>query len=429
MLKKLFYLTENKTNIRTELIAGLTTFLAMSYIIFINPEIMSLTGMNKDSVFVATCLAASIGSLIMAFTANWPIGMAPGMGLNAFFSFTVVESMGFSWEQALGVVFISGIIFLVLTISGIRSWLIQGIPKTLQSSTVSGIGLFLAIIALSQADIVVSNPITKVTIGNLNAYNPLLSIFGFLLIAALDAAKIRGSIIIGILSVTLLSIFIGHSEFKGIFAVPPSLFPTFMKLNITSALSIGLLDIILIFILVEIFDATGTLIAISKRAKLLNKSKNRLGYALFADSITIVIGSMLGTSSTTAFIESATGVQAGGRTGLTALTISLLFLAALFVSPLAASVPICAISPALLYVACLMMRELVEINWEDITESAPASLSVFMIPFTYSIANGLAFGFITYTILKSLNGKYYEIHPATWLVSILFALRYYFLNI
>ncbi len=427
MFEKLFNLSGNKTNIRTELTAGITTFLTMSYIIFVNPEIISTTGMDKSSVFVATCLAAAIGSLIMAIAANLPIGMAPGMGLNAFFSFTVVEAMGCPWQQALGMVFISGLIFLVLTISGIRSWLIKGIPENLQSSIVVGIGFFLAIISLSQVDIIVSHPIKKIALGNLGEYKQLFAILGFFLIATLDCARIKGSIIIGILSITVISIFTGYAEFKGIFSVPPSLFPTFMQLDIIGALKIGFIDIILMFVLVEIFDATGTLIGISKRAKLSGNTNNQLNRALFADSTAIIIGSTLGTSSTTAFVESVTGIQAGGRTGLTALIIALAFLVALFLSPLAASVPLYAISPALLYVACLMIKEIIEIDWNDISESIPASLSIFMMPFTYSIANGLAFGFISYVILKSLSGKISEIHIATWLISILFFIRF-FLN-
>ncbi len=425
MFEKLFNLKKQGTNIRTEVTAGITTFLTMSYIIFVNPEIISATGMDKGAVFVATCLAAAIGSFIMAMLANWPVGMAPGMGLNAFFSFTVVGTMGCSWQQALGIVFISGIIFFVLTISGIRSWLIRGIPETLECSIVSGIGLFLAIIALSQSEIIISHPITKVSLGNLGGQGQLLSIFGFLLISVLDSIRLRGSILIGILSVTVVSILTGYTEFKGIFSTPPSLFPTFMQLDILEAIKVGLLDIILIFVLVEVFDATGTLMGISKRAKLSEGTNcDQLHRALFADSIAIIIGSICGTSSTTAFVESATGIQVGGRTGLTALVIALLFLSALFLSPLAASVPLCAVSPALLYVACLMMKEISEIKWDDISEFVPASLSILMMPFTYSIANGLAFGFISYVILKSLTGKFFEIHVATWAISALFLIRF-----
>lgn len=427
MLEKLFRLREHATTVRTEVIAGLTTFLTMSYIIFVNPDILSSTGMDRNAVFVATCLAAALGSLVMAFVANWPIGMAPGMGLNAFFAFTVVATMGFTWQQALGAVFISGIIFLILTLTGVRAWLIRGIPKSLRSAIAAGIGLFLAIIALSNAGIVVAHPATKVSLGDLRGHGPLLAILGFFIIAALDALKVRGAILIGVLAVTVLSMALGFTTFGGVFSAPPSLAPTFMQLDIVGALHIGFFQVVLVFVLVEVFDATGTLMGIAKRAGLVPEDRpNRLGRALFADSTAIVAGSALGTSSTTAFVESASGVQAGGRTGLTALVVGVLFLAALFIAPLAASVPAYATAPALLYVAGLMMRELIEIDWNDVVEATPAALTALVMPFTYSIANGLAFGFISYVALKTLTGKARDVHPATWLVAALFVARYAF---
>ncbi|EJN06121.1 NCS2 family permease [Phyllobacterium sp. YR531] len=427
MFEKLFKLTDHNTSIRTEVLAGLTTFLTMSYIIFVNPDILSSTGMDRNAVFVATCLAAALGSAIMALVANWPIGMAPGMGLNAFFAFTVVAALGFTWQQALGAVFISGCIFLLLTVTGIRSWLVTGIPKSIRSAIAAGIGLFLALIALKTSGIVVDNPATLVGLGNLGDTGVLLAILGFFVIAALDALKIRGAILIGILVVTVLSMLLGVSEFKGVFSMPPSLAPTFFQLDIMGALHTGFLQVILVFVLVEVFDATGTLIGVSKRAGLIEEGKpNRLGRALFADSTAIVAGSVLGTSSTTAYVESASGVQAGGRTGLTALIVALLFLAALFISPLAASVPSYATAPALLYVAGLMMHELVEIEWNDITEATPAALTALVMPFTYSIANGLAFGFISYVVLKTVTGKFRDIHLATLLVAVLFVIRFAF---
>ncbi len=427
MLERLFNLKENGTSVRTEVIAGITTFLTMSYIIFVNPEILSSTGMDRNAVFVATCLAAALGTLVMAFVAKWPIGMAPGMGLNAFFAFTVVGAMGFSWQQALGAVFISGVIFLILTVSGIRGWLIAGIPQSMRSAIAAGIGLFLAIIALKNSGIVAASDATFVTLGDITKTGPLLAILGFFIIAALDALKVRGAILIGILVVTVLSMLLGVSQFNGVVSAPPSLLPTFLQLDIPGALHSGLVHVILVFVLVEVFDATGTLIGVAKRAGLIQEGKpNRLGKALLADSTAIVAGSLLGTSSTTAYVESASGVQAGGRTGLTALVIALLFLAALFFSPLAGSVPAYATAPALLYVAGLMMRELVEIKWEDVTEAAPAALTALMMPFTYSIANGLAFGFISYAVLKTLTGRPGEVHPATWIVAALFVIRFAF---
>ncbi len=425
MLERFFHLKAHNTDVQTEITAGLTTFLTMSFILFVNPAILSATGMDRDAVFVATCLAAALGTLIMAFVANWPIGMAPGMGLNAFFAFGVVGAMGFTWQQALGAVFISGLIFLFLTLTGIRSWLIAGMPQSLRSAVVAGIGLFLAIIALSNAGIVVASEATKVTLGNLHAPVAIYAMLGFLIIATLDALNIRGAILIGIIAVTGLSTALGHNEFHGFFSAPPSLLPTFMQMDVMGALKGGLISVILVFVLVELFDATGTLIGVANRANLMPQGKpNNLGRALIADSTAIIAGAVLGTSSTTAYIESAAGVQAGGRTGLTALTISLLFLAALVISPLAGSVPAYATAPALLYVAGLMMKELAAIEWSDVTEATPAAIMALVMPFTYSIANGVAFGFISYVALKLTTGKIASIHPATWLVAILFILKY-----
>ncbi len=427
MLEKFFRLSEHSTTVRTEIMAGVTTFLTMAYIIFVNPDILSSTGMDRNAVFVATCLAAALGSLVMALLANWPIGMAPGMGLNAFFAFTVVGAMGFSWQQALGAVFISGVIFVLLTVTGIRQWLVTGIPRSLRSAIAAGIGLFLAIIALGGAGIVVANPATKVGLGNLHSAPVLLSVLGFFVIAALDAMKVRGAILIGILFVTVASMLLGINEFGGVFSMPPSLMPTLLQLDIAGALHTGFVHVILVFVLVEVFDATGTLMGVAKRAQLpIEGPQSRLGRALFADSAAIVGGSLLGTSSTTAYVESAAGVQAGGRTGLTALTVGLLFLAALFISPLAGSVPAYATAPALLYVACLMLRELVDIDWNDVTEATPAAITAIAMPFTYSIATGLAFGFISYTALKLITGRAREVHAAMWVVAGLFIARYVF---
>jgi len=351
--------------------------------------------------------------------------MAPGMGLNAFFAFTVVAQMGYSWQQALGAVFISGVVFVILTVTGIRSWLVAGIPPSLRAAIAAGIGLFLGIIALGTAGVVVANPATKVGLGDLTHVPTLYAILGFFLIAALDALRVRGAILIGILAITILSILTGYTEFKGVFSAPPSLAPTFFQLDIAGALHTGFFHVILVFVLVEVFDATGTMIGVATRAGLIQPGKpNRLGRALLSDSTAIVAGSVLGTSSTTAYIESASGVQAGGRTGLTALVIAALFLLALFLSPLAAVVPGYATAPALLYVACLMLRELVDVQWDDITEAVPAAIAAIAMPLTYSIANGLAFGFISYVAIKILTGRFRQIHSATLLVAILFIIKY-----
>ncbi|QEU08822.1 NCS2 family permease [Paracoccus yeei] len=430
MLEKQFGLAANGTSVRTEVIAGITTFLTMAYIIFVNPDILSTTGMDRNAVFVATCLAAALGSAIMALWANWPIGMAPGMGLNAFFAFTVVGALGFTWQQALGAVFISGLVFLFLSATGIRRWLIAGIPHSMRSAIAAGIGMFLGLIALKNAGIVVGNPATLVGLGDLTAAGTLLAIAGFFIIAALDALKVRGSILIGILVVTVVSILIGASPFGGIVSMPPSIGPTFLQLDVAGALTVGIFHVILVMVLVEVFDATGTLIGVAKRAGLLTEgpahTNKGLSRALMADSTAILAGSMLGTSSTTAYVESASGVQAGGRTGLTALVVAGLFLLAMFFAPLAGSVPAYATAPALLYVACLMVREFEEITWGDVTESAPAVLTALMMPFTYSIANGLAFGFVSYAAIKLLTGRAREVHLATWIVAALFVIRFAF---
>ncbi|MBU2956604.1 NCS2 family permease [Paracoccus sp. 1_MG-2023] len=429
-MQNFFKLAEKGSSIRTELIAGLTTFLTMAYIIFVNPEILSSTGMDRDAVFVATCLAAASGSLIMGLWANWPIGMAPGMGLNAFFAFTVVAGMGFTWQQALGAVFISGIVFLILSVTGIRRWLIGGIPGSMRSAIAAGIGLFLAIIALQSSGIVVDNPTTLVGLGELTAPGTALTIAGFFLIVTLDALKVRGAILIGILVITIAAILLGVSSFGGIVSMPPPIAPTFLQLDIAGALTAGIFQVILVMVLVEVFDATGTLIGVAKRAGLLSdKGTDRdpnLGRALMADSTAITLGSMLGTSSTTAYVESASGVQAGGRTGLTAVVVGVLFLLAMFFAPLAGAVPAYATAPALLYVATLMLRELAELDWDDVTEAAPAVLTAIAMPLTYSIANGLAFGFVSYAAIKLLTGRAGQVHAATWVIAGLFVAKFAF---
>ncbi|RMC38052.1 NCS2 family permease [Paracoccus alkanivorans] len=429
-MERYFKLAEHGSSIRTEVIAGVTTFLTMAYIIFVNPDILSSTGMDRDAVFVATCLAAALGSAIMGLWANWPIGMAPGMGLNAFFAFTVVGAMGFSWQQALGAVFVSGVIFLILSVTGIRRWLISGIPASMRSAIAAGIGLFLAIIAMKSSGLIVASDATFVTLGDLTSTGTLLTIAGFFIIAALDALKVPGSILIGILVITVAAMLLGVTEFGGVMSAPPSIAPTFLQLDLLGALSFGIFHVILVMVLVEVFDATGTLIGVAKRAGLLtegptHKNKN-LGRALMADSSAILAGSMLGTSSTTAYVESASGVQAGGRTGLTALVVAALFLLAMFFAPLAGAVPAYATAPALIYVAALMVRELREVDFDDVTEAAPAVLTAIAMPFTYSIANGLAFGFVSYALLKLLTGRAREVHAATWIVAALFVIRFAF---
>ncbi|MGZ8293288.1 MAG: NCS2 family permease [Telluria sp.] len=425
LLNNYFKLHENGTDVRTEVLAGLTTFLTMAYIIFVNPSILGDAGVPKDAVFVATCLAAAIGSMLMGLYANYPIAMAPGMGLNAYFAYTVVLGMGIPWQTALGAVFISGCLFILVSVLGLRALIINGIPPSLRTAITAGIGLFLGLIALKSAGIVVASPATMITAGDLHAAPAIMAILGFLLIVTLDRLKVRGAILIGMLAVTGASFFFGGNTFKGIVSAPPSLAPTVLQLDIMGAIEVGILNVVLVFFLVELFDATGTLMGVANRAGLLVDGKmERLNRALLADSAAIVAGSALGTSSTTAYIESAAGVQAGGRTGLTAMVVALLFLACLFIAPLAGAVPAYATAPALLFVACLMLRDIGEIDWNETTEAVPAAICALAIPFTYSIAHGIAFGFITYAALKLSTGRAREVKPVVWVIAAAFTFKY-----
>jgi AGZA family xanthine/uracil permease-like MFS transporter len=362
----------------------------------------------------------------MGLYANYPIALAPGMGLNAYFAFAVCKGMGYSWETALGAVFISGCLFLFVSFFRVREWIVNAIPHSLKLAISAGIGFFLALIGLKNAGIVVGNPATLVGLGDLHQHAPQLAILGFLLIVALEARRVTGGIIIGILAVTVVSIALGYSQFGGVFSMPPSLAPTFGKLDISGALHAGLLTVVLTFFVVELFDATGTLIGVCHRAGLLDKDGKlpRLKRALLADSTAIVAGSVLGTSSTTAYIESAAGTAAGGRTGLTAVVVACFFLLALFFSPLAGSVPAYATAPALIYVAVLMARGLGEIEWKDLTESAPAVICAAGMPFTYSIADGIAFGFVSYAGIKLLAGRAKDVSPAVWVIAVLFIAKF-----
>ncbi|WEF34446.1 NCS2 family permease [Pseudoduganella chitinolytica] len=428
--EKLFGLKEAGTNVRTEVVAGVTTFLTMAYIIFVNPTILAEAGMPKDSVFVATCLAAALGTAIMGLYANYPIGMAPGMGLNAYFAYAVVGGMGVPWPVALGAVFISGCLFVLVSVFGLREMIVNGIPRSLRTAITVGLGLFLALIALKSAGIVAANPQTMVAVGDLHQPGAILAIVGFLLVVTLDRLKVRGAILIGIVVVTVLSFFFAGNTFQGVVSTPPSLLPTLGKLEIGAAMATGIVNIVLVFFLVELFDATGTLMGVASRAGLLVEGKmERLNRALLADSTAIVAGAALGTSSTTAYVESAAGVQAGGRTGLTALVVALLFLACLFIAPLAGVVPAYATAPALLFVACLMLRDLADVEWGETTESIPAAVTALMIPFTYSIAHGIAFGFITYAALKLLTGRPREAKPIVWIIAAVFLAKYVYLAV
>ncbi|WP_447753300.1 NCS2 family permease [Pseudomonas nicosulfuronedens] len=425
MLEKLFQLKAHNTNVRTEILAGITTFLTMAYILFVNPSILGETGMDKGAIFVATCLAAAIGSAVMGLIANYPIALAPGMGLNAFFTYTVVLHMGHTWQVALGAVFLSACMFFIISIFRIREWIINSIPLALRSAIAAGIGLFLALIALKESGIVVANQATLVGMGDLAKPAPLLAILGFILIVALEARRVTGAVMIGILVVTFISIAIGVSQFGGVVSMPPSLAPTFLQLDIKGALDIGLFSVIFAFLFVDLFDNSGTLIGVAKRAGLMGKDGHmpKMGRALIADSSAAMVGSLLGTSTTTSYIESAAGVSAGGRTGLTAIVVAVLFLLALFFAPLAGNVPAFATAPALFFVAVLMASGLAEIDWDDLTVAAPVVVTALAMPLTFSIANGIAFGFITWTACKLLAGRYRELNPALVILSVLFVIK------
>ena len=425
MLERLFQLKAHNTTVRTEVLAGITTFLTMAYILFVNPEMLAKTGMDHGAVFVATCLAGAIGSLIMGLLANYPIALAPGMGLNAFFTYTVVMTMGYSWQTALGAVFLSGAIFFLLSIFKIREWIINSIPLALRAGIAAGIGLFLAIIALKNAGIVVDHPATLVGLGDMSKGGALLACLGFFVIAALAYRKVTGAVMIGILLVTGLSIALGLSELQGVVSMPPSLMPTLLQLDIAGALDIGLISVIFAFLFVDLFDTSGTLVGVAQKANLLDKDGKmpRLGRALLADSSATMAGAALGTSTTTSYIESAAGISAGGRTGLTACVVAALFLLALFFAPLAGAVPAYATAPALLFVAVLMMSSLAQIDWDDLTVAAPVVVAALAMPMTFSIANGIAFDFIAWTAVKVLAGRWRELNPAMWVLSALFVVK------
>jgi len=425
MLEKLFKLKAHNTTVRTEIVAGITTFLAMAYILFVNPAILGATGMDKGAVFVATCLAAAIGSILMGLIANYPIALAPGMGLNAFFTYTVVLHMGYTWQIALGAVFLSAVIFFALSIFKIREWIIASIPLPLRAGIAAGIGLFLALIALEGAGIVVDNPATLVGLGDLTKPGPLLALLGFFIIVVLEARRVTGAVLIGILVVTFISMGIGLTPFGGVFSAPPSIAPTFMQLDIAGAFNVGLVSVIFAFLFVDVFDNTGTLLGVTKRAGLADEQGNvpKMGRALIADSAAALFGSLLGTSTTTSYVESAAGVSAGGRTGLTAVVVAVLFLLSLFFSPLAGSVPVWATAPALLFVAVLMASGLAEIDWKDVTTAAPVTVTALTMPLTYSIANGIAFGFITWTVVKLHGQRSREVNSALVILSLLFVIK------
>jgi AGZA family xanthine/uracil permease-like MFS transporter len=427
-LNDFFKIKQNNSSIQTEVIGGVTTFLAMAYITVVNPSILSQTGMDFGAVFVATCVAAAIGSIIMGIYANYPIALAPGMGQNAFFAFGICIGMGNSWQVALGAVFISGVLFIIISILPIREWLINSIPKSLKLGMAAGIGLFLAIIALTGGKVVVDNPATLVSFGHLASAGPMLMMLGFVIIAALTARKVTGAVIIGVLGVTIVAWLIGLAEFKGLVSMPPSA-SALLELDIAGALNVSMLTVILTLLLIDVFDTAGTLVGVATRADMLDENGKlpRLSKALLADSSATTVGALLGTSSTTSYVESAAGVEAGGRTGLSAVVTGCLFLLCLFISPLAQSIPSFATGAALLFVACLMVRSFADLDWDDITETAPANAGAVSMPLSYSIADGIGIGFIAYALIKLLAGRASECPAAVYVIAAVFVLKFGFL--
>ncbi len=425
-LHRFFKLAENRTSIPQELIAGLTTFLTMAYILFANPAILSGAGMDIQSVFVATCLVSALGCLLIGLLANYPMAIGPGMALNVYFVYTVVQSLGFSWQSALGAVFISGVLFLILSVTHIRRLILEAIPDSLAVAIAAGVGMFIALIALKTAGIIVPNPKTLMSLGSLHSPSGLLFFFGFFLIVVLYHYRVPGAIVLGILATTVLSILLKASVFHGIIALPPAHSQTLFALSFKDLWSEQGIVVIITFLIVALFDSTGTLLSILQYANLGKdpQKMKRISNALTAESMATISGAILGTSSTSVYVESAAGIKAGGNTGLTAVTIAVLFILALFISPLAQTIPSYATAGALLFIACLMMRSLVQINWDDLSESIPSLLTTLMIPFTFSIADGFGLGIIAYVAIKLCCRDFKAIRPTLALLALLFVIYF-----
>ena len=458
-LDSFFKLSENKTNVKTEVLAGITTFITMAYIIFINPSILMQSGMNSKglvgdaaikaglsaindpvvaSIFAATCIAAAVGTLVMALYANLPFAQAPGMGLNAFFTYSVCLTLGYSWQQALAAVFVSGVLFIIITVTSLREKIVDALPRNLKLAISGGIGLFIGLIGLKSGGIIVGNPETLVTFGNFTNPHALLTIIGIAITAILMARKVKGSILIGILLTTLVGIPFGITHLAGIQIVsaPPSLAPTFLALDFKGLLGVGsagvlgaftsIIMVIITFSLVDLFDTIGTLVGTAQKANMLepNGKVKNMNKALLSDAVATTVGSLLGTSTVVTYVESTAGVSEGGRTGLTSLTTGILFILALFFSGLVGVVPGEATAPALVIVGVLMMSSVTKIDFEDFTEALPAFFTIAIMPFSYSIANGIAAGIIFYPIVKLATGRSKEVHPIVYVLALLFILRF-----
>jgi AGZA family xanthine/uracil permease-like MFS transporter len=430
-----FKLKEHNTSVKTEAIGGVTTFMTMAYIIFVQPVILSQAGMDFGSVMMATVISSVIAMLVMGLYANYPIALAPGMGENFFFAFTVIIGMGVAWEKALGIVFISGFLFVLLTIFKVRESIVNTVPESLKKSIAAGIGVFITFIGLQWAGVIESNPGTLVTLGNLNTNYTILFFIGLIILFFLYARKIKGAILWGILVTAVIGIPMGIVKFEGIVSAPPSIAPTFLKLDILGAFHWEYIVPILVLFLLDFFDTVGTLIGVSSHADLLDKDGNlpRAGRALMADAIGTVAGSLFGTSTVTSYIESATGVSEGGRTGLSTIFTSACFLLAIFLFPLVKSIgggyqvgnstfyPVTA--PALVLVGALMIKSVANIKWDDVTEAIPAFLVLVCIPLTYNISHGMSLGFVSYPLMKLFSGRVKEVHPIMWVLGVVFALN------
>ena len=419
LIESLFKLKDHKTSFKKEVLAGLATFLTMAYIMVVNPAILSETGMDFDSVFVATILASFVACMLMGILANWPVALAPGMGLNAFFTYAVVFGMGFTWQQALAAVLCSGILFLLISISPLRAYLINAIPRSLKFGIGAGIGLFLAIIGLKNAGIVVDNPATLVGLGDLKSAPVLLALLTFTLMIALDKLKIPGAIVISILATTIIGFVFGVAQFQGVASSIPSMSPTFMQLDFSSLGSSLFLIVIFTILFVDFFDTAGTLTSVANLSGKIDKNGNveNIQKAVFSDSIATIVGSIFGTSNTTSYIESGAGIKEGGKTGLVAVSVGIFFLLCLFLAPLAKSIPAYATGAALVFIATFFCKNLVNIDWDDISEYSPALLAAFIMPLTFSISNGIALAFIVYVVAKAISGKMSDLNPAVLIIA------------
>lgn len=428
MLEKFFQLKENKTTVRTEILAGITTFMTMAYILAVNPSILSATGMDKNALFTATALASVIATLVMALVAKLPFALAPGMGLNAFFAFTVVLGMGHSWQFALTAVFLEGIIFIILTAFNIRELIVNAIPMSMKHAVSAGIGLFIAFIGLQNAGVIVNNDAVLVGLGDMGSASVILALLGVILTGVLLALKVKGALLIGIFVVTVAGIPFSVTNLpeSSLLSLPPSIAPIFMKFEFTEIFTLDMLIVLFTFLFVDMFDTVGTLVGVSDKAGMLDKQGRvpRVKQALFADAIGTTAGAMLGTSTVTTYVESAAGVAEGGKTGLTSLSVAGMFVIALFFAPVFTMVPGAATAPALVLVGFFMMSPILKINFDDYTESIPAFLTIIMMPLTYSIAEGIVFGMLSYVLLKVLTGKQKDLTVVMVVLAALFILKF-----